>query len=191
MVQKKVFFIGLLLICNLAFSQHRISYNIGYLGHFAVQPGMTAGVSIIVKDLSTNNDSKQRINSLMVHPSIGWFSRINYNRNALLGTDFGIRSKRVEKGKYSTYSLGINYLQQSEILLTQVNLKGEVVFKEFEQRHYFLPTMGYTFGRDYESGIGWYCKLSGGMKFAQSYENIAMAFVSVGLNINGTRDEKK
>ena len=84
----------------------------------------------------------------------------------------------------------MNYLNQSEVMATTVNLQGEIVNKKREMRHYFVPTMGYAFGHNFDNGLGWFAKLSAGMKLSPEQVNMGMIFTEVGVRIKLKGEQK-
>lgn len=168
-----------LFICLAGFSQRPAYFDVGLTGHFLSQPGLSIAYQLELKEWEKSEIKKR---SLFIRPGVSIFSRINYNTNIVAGSEIGIKMAKTDKNFYSSFGLGGNYLLQSEVLFTTVNLQGEVVSKKREPRHYFLPMLSYRFGWEFSNGIGWYSRFSGGMKLSPSYSNILMLFGEVGLN---------
>ncbi|MFT5820790.1 MAG: hypothetical protein ACI8ZM_002038 [Crocinitomix sp.] len=174
----------ILFICLTTFGQLPKTIEFGYLGHFSYQPGMKLGLQFDLKswekELKKKSDTRSTV--FFVRPSIGTFSRINYNLNLSTGIDGGLELNKASKSFFHKYSLGLNYLMHSELNSITVNLEGKVINKDRENRHYILPLITYGFGKNYSNGLGWYTNLSGGLKISTNYENIGMLFTEIGMS---------
>lgn len=171
---KKIIAIGFLFAQFVSFGQTQPQLRLGYLQRLAMQPGVLVEYNQSLKALNKGR-------SFYWAPSIGVYTRVNYNTNALLGAEFGIRREKEESAFFHNWGLSAHYLFESEVLATTVNLQGDIVGKNRASRHYFLPMINYSFGHHFDNGWGWFMKLSGGMKLSGTHENVALGYTTIGV----------
>ena len=154
--------------------------TIGYFSQAGWQPGAKIGTQLKWKSWETETRSKQ----LLASPQIGFYTYINVHTSYLLNLDVAYQSMKKNKPGYSAWSIGLGYMNQSQITERKINLSDGSEEKTRENWGWFLPTANYEFGRAINSKISWYSKFSYGLKIATSRENAALFFVELGMKLN-------
>lgn len=154
--------------------------TIGYFSQAGWQPGAKIGTQLKWKTWETETRSKQ----LLASPQIGFYTYIDVHTSYLLNIDVAYQSMKKNKPGYSAWSIGLGYMNQSQITERKINLSDGSEEKIRENWGWFLPTANYEFGRAINSKISWYSKFSYGLKIATSRENAALFFVELGMKFN-------
>ena len=103
----------------------------------------------------------------------------------MVNADFGYRRLKTERRSFSSVSISLGYLMQSQIISVVYNLSdGSIKEKNREQRGFFVPTINYEFGRVINSTLSWYSKYSLGAKFSADIERPMVLFVEAGIKLN-------
>lgn len=165
-----------------SFSQEKeIPISLAYFGNFAIQPGVKVGTELDFK--YWEKESSPKIQKLFISPQFAVFTRVRKNTNYFFNVNIGYKRQNKERKLYQSFSLGLGYLLQNELLSFSVNLgSGDITDKNKELRHYFLPTINYELGGyiGQKRNFGWYSQYSLGSKIAPSRESSVVVFLEVG-----------
>jgi len=160
--------------------------SLGYFGNFLIQPGLQAGFNIDLKiwkqEVSTDNSTDAKTRSFFIRPQVTYFSRPKVHQNYALSSDFGYRRIKPAKGKYISWSIGLGYLIQSQVVERKVSLGDGSKTKVRENWNYFQPTINYEFGQFINDKFGWYTRYSVGWKLSADRERSATIYIGAGLN---------
>ena len=181
---KKLFSFGILLAISMGvFSQNskNIPISIGYLGNLGYHPGLKVGTQFDLKNWETEAEKFTKLQSFYVSPQVGFYVYPNVHTGYIVNADFGYKRIKNHKNKYSAFSIGLGFLNQSQIIERRVKLSDGSQEKIRENWGWFMPTLNYEFGKAINEKIGWYGKGSYGFKMASSRENAAVLFVELGL----------
>ena len=183
--------IALYFLGNALFAQTETSgfpISIGYFSHTGYQPGVKVGTHFDLKNWETEAENKKgdftKYKSYYVSPQIGFYSWINNHSSFLINADIGYKRIKSRKRNYSAWSVGLGYLNQSQITHWVVHLNDGSKDKVRNNRGWFLSTINYEFGKEINSKIGWYSKFSGGWKFSTERERTGVVFVELGIKFN-------
>lgn len=157
-----------------------IPISIGYFSQAGWQPGAKIGTQLKWKTWETETRSKQ----LLASPQIGFYTYIDVHTSYLLNIDVAYQSMKKNKPAYSAWSIGLGYMNQSQITERSINLSDGSEEKTRKNWGWFLPTANYEFGRAINSKVSWYSKFSYGLKVSSSRENAALFFVELGTKFN-------
>ena len=160
-----------------------------YLGHFGIQPGISLGFERAFTTWEKETKKKgPRISEFYSDVHLGYFSRLTYNSNFIVGPEVGLIAGKENK-LYSRYFLSLNYMLQSEVLYRTVDLSVSVTHVERENRHYTIPLIGYGIGKRFENGLNWDLRIAGGLKFSSDFLNSGMLFLEFGLGYQLNKSE--
>ncbi|GEM_PF-6640651 len=137
--------------------------SVGYFGPIPFEPGIRIGVHTPLKQFENS--------AVMLNLQAAYFFRNLDNSNILLGSEIGWRFKKDEKRNINTLSIGTAYLMQFEVTGFTVNLQGDVISRERELRHIFMPTFNYEYARLIGDHWAPYLKLGYGQKFSGTAVN--------------------
>ncbi len=158
-------------------------FTVAYFAPYSTQYGGKLGYSYTLEKWEKVESSK--IKSFYIHPQIGVFARRSNHTSIIFNTDFGYKSRKVERKFYLATSISLGYLAQSQITSSSVNLgTGEIQNRQRQWRGYFLPTINYEFGKEVKRHLGWYFKFSLGRKISSKLENSAFFGAELGLKIS-------
>ena len=73
---------------------------------------------------------------------------------------------------------------QSQITGVIVDLGTGNTEKIRDNRNFFLPTIGYEFGREINNRLNWYSKWSYGYRISSKHLNVSMLFIELGLTFD-------
>ena len=158
--------------------------SIGYFGHLAYQPGMKIGAQFDLKSWKKGSEEAAITKSFYVSPQIGLYTYPTVHTSYLANADFGYKRVKSRSQKYWAFSIGLGFLNQSQITERRVNLNDGSKEKTRENWAWFLPTLNYEFGKSINEKIGWYGKLSSGLKMASTRETSMVLFTEIGLKFN-------
>lgn len=175
----------LLLLAHVSKAQQDapIELSLSYFSRMGYQPGGKIGVYIPLKDYpKTKKNGSELQRKLFVLPSVGTFTRSGYNLNFTVGGDVGLRRRKDEKKFYQSFSAGIHYMLQSEVMTTTVNFAGDIISREREARHYFLTTFSYELGGNIGK-VKAFGRLSPGYRISFKHPNSWTIFVEAGVHL--------
>ena len=165
-------------------------YYLGYYGQFGITPGTRVGADIPLKSWEKENSKgTTRYSSLVVSPSLGYFSNRN-NHNSLLGNvELGLKTQRQDSPWWSMVSLGSGYLARYQVTANTVNLQGEITGREHERIDYLMPSLNFAVGHAFSNKLGGYAKLGlGTRRLLQSNStnpsNSAMYMLELGIRFS-------
>ncbi len=161
-----------------------IPISIGLISHAGWQPGVKIGTQFDLKNWETETEKLTKLKSFYMRPQLGFYIYPNTHIAYLVNADFGYKRVKDINQKYSAFSIGLGFLNQSQITERKVNLSDGNVEKTRENWAWFLPTLNYEFGKSINEKIGWYSKFSYGFKIASARENTAVIFIELGVNFN-------
>lgn len=162
----------------------KIPISIGVFSHAGWHPGVKIGTQFDLKNWKKKTEKSTKLNSLYVNPEVGFYVYPNVHTAYLMNADFGYKRMKGQKEQYSAFSIGLGFLNQSQITETKVNLSDGSKEKTRENWVWFLPTLNYEFGRSINKRIGWYGKISYGFKVASARDNSAVLFIGLGIKYN-------
>ncbi len=174
------------LLSNSNFAQtasNRIPISIGYFSFLGFQPGAKIGTAFQWKKWETETEKFTKHKSFFISPQIGFFTRPNIHTSYLVNADLGYKRVKSHKQRYSAWSIGLAYLNQSQITSWQVRLTDGTKEKVRENWSWFLPTVNYEFGQAINERIDWYSKVSYGLKMASTRANAEVFFVELGVKV--------
>lgn len=189
---KNTIAILIFLSCSfIGFSQNAkksIPISIGYFSNYGFQPGAKIGTHFDLKNWETESENKKgtftKSKSLYISPQIGFFSFVKNNTNFMVNADIGYRRIKSLKNRYSAFSLGLGYMNRSQITGVAVNLSDGSQEKQRTSSSYFLPTLNCEFGKFINSKIGWYSKFSYGLRLSPNEKQTTMFFIELGTRVN-------
>lgn len=160
-------------------------YSLAYFSPFGIQPGVKVGTDFSIKafdkEFSKTDSMQVRHHMLLLSPEIGFFSRRLDFMAFLANAELGWQLQREGRKTWNTFSLGLGYLEHSEVTSTTVNLSGEVVSKERARQGYFLPTLNYEKGWQFKPQLGGYVKAGLGYKLAPELETSGILLLELGM----------
>ncbi|MBX2873324.1 MAG: hypothetical protein KTR30_14530 [Saprospiraceae bacterium] len=159
------------------------SLEVGYFGHYLIQPGLRIGTSI---DLRTWTSAGQlsKARSLFIQPQLGYFLQPNSHQTYLgsLGLGYAIQKPKKRGWSYHAVSLGIGYQYRSTQEAFAVSLgDGSRSGKKWSNTSGWVPTMSYTQGIPIHPQLGGYYRLMFGQVFEKSGRNLIALFTEIGL----------
>lgn len=158
--------------------------RIAYWGNFGLQPGIKAGIDLNLLEWESKKGGN-KVRKIYLNPEIGAFFRRNVHSSFYVGTQIGYQGQPKDSKFYLTYSLGLGYLGESEVFSITYSLSdGSIESREREFRSYVLPTLNVSCGREINSRLGWYVRLSYGSKLSPDREASAMIFAEAGVKID-------
>ena len=165
-----------------------IPVSIGYFSFAGYQPGVKIGSHFNLKNWETKTENRKgelaKSKSFFVSPQVAFYSRINVHSSYLLNADFGYKRIKNQKRSYFAVSVGLGYLNQSQITEWGVRLNDGSKEKIRENWGWFLPSASYEFGRALNERVGWYSKFSYAYKMSSKRGNIALVFIELGMKFN-------
>ena len=169
-------------------SQEGLPIVVGYLGHYAIQPGIKIGTEIPFKTWEKERTRKKgnitRVKRFSVNPQLAWFTRINQDANYWLNAEVMYKVRNKERGFYTAFTAGVGYLLQSKVASFSVNLAtGEKTNKQRASSHFLLPSLGFELGGNLSSQLGWYNKYTWGQRFFSGNGNGSTMSVFVELGV--------
>jgi len=159
-----------------------IPVQIGYLGHTAFQAGIKIGTRFNLKDWNKEAENYTKAKSLYISPQIGVYTNPNVHISYLVNADIGYRRIKSHKLKYSAFSIGLGFLNQSQITDITININNGTKDKSRENWGSLLSSLNYEFGKAINERIGWFAKLSYGYKVSLNRENSSTFFTELGLS---------
>ena len=183
-MKKIVILLMFFILGNQIFTQNEsknIPTSIGYLSNLGYQPGPKIGTQFNLKNWETEAEKLTKQKSFYVSPQIGFFVYPNVNTSYLVNADLGYKRVKSHMNNYSAFSVGLGFINQSQITKRKINLSDGSQEKIRENWGWFLPTLNYEFGKAINSKIGWYGKGSYGFKMSSTRENVAVIFVELGI----------
>ena len=145
-----------------------LALSTGYFGPYLMQPGIKVGAEF-------------DFGKIYVSPQLAYFSRLGNNTNGMVNLEAGFRKQKSDKKFFSTYSMGVAYLYQSELLSSIVALGSSAIENTRESRHYFIPSLNFGFGWSVKDRLDWYTKISGAWKIAADQEGQFLLLGELGL----------
>jgi len=94
--------------------------------------------------------------------------------------------RKKEKGFYTAFTAGLGYLIQSKVESFSINLAtGEKTNKQRSSDHFLMPSLGFEFGGNLNSTLGWYNKYTWAQRFFSSNGNgsVMSVFVELGAKL--------
>ncbi|MEN0048044.1 MAG: hypothetical protein AAF806_13375 [Bacteroidota bacterium] len=182
-----ILFVLLLMLSKPIFAQESSSnfpISIGYFSYLGFQPGAKIGTQLNLKNWETNTDEFSKQKNFYISPQIGFYTNPSVHVSYLLNTDFAYKSISKKQQRYTAWSIGFAYLNQAQIIAEQVNTSDGNKERIRENWIWFLPTFNYEFGKAINEQVGWYTKLSYGLKVSSERENTAVQFIELGLQLN-------
>lgn len=176
-------FLIIFFVVNLLSAQNasrNFPVSIGYLGNLGYQPGVKVGTQFDLKNWKTEAIKFTKLKSFYISPQVGLYIYPNVHTAYFVNADFGYKRVKSHKQKYSAFSIGLGYLNQSQITDWKVSLRDGSKEKTRENWAWFLSTLNYEFGKAINDKIGWYGKFSYGYKITSARENVAVLFVELG-----------
>lgn len=161
-------------------AQNELPISVGYFGQFGFQPGVKVGTQFTLKSWSVSQQPNLQ-KSYFLSPQAGFFTWPEKNTNYLLNLEVGHQRLKSLNGRYFSYSIGLGYLLQSQIVGQRINLSDGSQQKIREDWGWLLTTANVTYGRSITKALGWYAKVSYGMKIAPERTNASVAFIELGL----------
>ena len=155
-------------------NEQGLPISIGYFGHYAIQPGVKVGTEITLKtwEKELTKKNKTRLKRLSINPQLAWFTRVNRDANYLLNAEAMYKIGRTDRGFYIAFTAGLGYLLQSKVESFSINLAtGEKTNKQRASSHFLMPSLGFEFGGNLNSKLGWYNKYTWGQRFFSSNGN--------------------
>lgn len=155
---------------------HNPTLTFGYIGHLGYHPGASIGLKLDLKQWK-----KKKSNTLYIHPKLGYYVWPGYNSSYFIGSDIGIQRSKSDKNLWHSYSLGAGYVLKTEIISTTVNLQGDIVDRNRENRHEIMALFSYKLGSSFNSQWGWYSGLSFGYKNTFKVTGSITAYAEAGI----------
>jgi len=149
-----------------------IPISVGFMSHIW-HPGVKIGTQFDLKNWERETEKQ-----------IGFYVYPNTHTGYLVNTDFGYKKIKSHKQKYSAFSIGLGFLNQSQITDVKINLSDGSKEKIRENWGWFLSTLNYEIGKSINEKIGWYGKLSYGLKMSLERENSTVLFIELGMKYN-------
>lgn len=176
------------ILCIPLFSQNEkvdLPISVGLYGAYIIQPGLKIGTTFTFKEWNKEKNYIIKQSSLFVSPQMGVFMRPKNHISYVINADVGYKMNRTIKRFYVAPSLGLGYLLENRTLSTTIDLgSGDIIGKDKELIHYFLPTINFEFGQEGKNKVGWYSKLSYGRKISQQLEDSGFFALEIGIKIN-------
>ncbi|MEM8567435.1 MAG: hypothetical protein AAGF85_13320 [Bacteroidota bacterium] len=169
--------------------EKEIPISLSYSAPYFIQPGFRLGMELAQKRWEAVKERKGKslnvTKSLYIQPQVGFYARPRVHNNWLLNAELGYKRKRNDKKGYSNLSVGLGFVQRSQILSLTVDLSsGEITDKDRETQNYFMPTVNYEMGRIISPKMGWFTKLSLGALMATKQEGHLVLIYELGLKYN-------
>ena len=155
------------------------SVSLAYLGHFGYQPGLKIGLAHPISQWQSADEKKAF--QLLLNPQIGFYTRPRFNNNIIGQLDLSLKRQKAERKSYGAFALGLGYVAQYEIISVSPNFNGEILEKVRERRSYLVPLVSYEFGRNINSNMSAYTKVSYGSRLSTRQESIALVYIELGL----------
>lgn len=156
--------------------------SIGYFGAYVIEAGIKVGTAARLKSWELKKGGNIRSRSLWIRPQIGIFTRPTNHTSFVLNTDIAYKSMKSQHRYYVASAMGLGYLMANQILSTTIDLNsGDVIGKEREVRHYFLPTITFDWGKEPNKSVGWYTRISYGRKISANIEDSAFLGLELGI----------
>ena len=76
---------------------------IGYLGHFAIHPGVKIGTELTYKSWEETEDSKTK--TIFISPQIGFFAHPTNHKDFLLNAEVGYRTQKANSKLYNKQNI--------------------------------------------------------------------------------------
>jgi hypothetical protein len=157
--------------------------SIAYFGQYAIQAGLKIGTEFEVQAWKNDKQESRRYTRQYISPQLGVFFRPNTNTNIMLSGELGHQWTQKELKRFSAVGVGVGYIYQSQVLSESVNLSNGEVTKTRERRHFFVPTLSYTFGGRLNLYSEWYTKFIVGPRFSSTVESALAIFLEAGIRI--------
>lgn len=155
---------------------------VGFMGHAALHPGIKIGTRFNLKSWNREAENLTKVKSLYISPQMGIYTYPNVHTGYLVNADIGYRRIKSHKQKYSAFSIGFGFLNQSQLTNVTVNLNDGSKDKNRVNWGWFLPTLNYEFGKAINERIGGYGKLSYGYKMSFDRENASTFLIELGVS---------
>lgn len=147
--------------------------TLGVMLPYASQPGLDIGAEYTV---FAPNDRVE----LVLKPHLAGYVRPGNHVSGMIGTDFGVTVHHRVPVSH-TFSVGLDYLVQSQLTSTSVDLGSGERSGTRELRHFALPTGSYTFTHMPAERVGWYLDTSLGHTLSVS--EIDKTYISIGAGV--------
>ncbi len=154
--------------------------SIGYFGHFGFQPGMKLGTQFNIRNFKEKSEDSFNHRNLYISPQVGFYVYPKVHTGFIFNTDMGYMKSYKSLLNYWAISVGIGYLNQSQITESKINLSNGSKTDTRENWGWLLSTINFEYGSAISSSIGWYGKLSYGYKTSQARETTLALFVELG-----------
>lgn len=162
-------------------SQKPITFQMGYLGTYAVAPGLNVGASFTLKEWSGQADIN-REQSLVLSTDLALLNQLEDRNSFLIHPDLGWKRQKPDRPWYSIYGVGLGYQTENQLETFSVNLgSGAINDLDSRRRHYLVPTVSYEIGRDLKNRLGWYSKMMAGWQLAFDSESSLQLLLELGL----------
>lgn len=172
---KRFSLLALLVLVSFYSSSQELS--VGYFSHYGFQPGGKVGLTV-----------ETPYKGLLFSPQFAYFSRLGNNTNWLINLELGKKHEIEGKRRYLLFSGGVGYWRQSEELGFSIDLgSGSTTSREYELKHYVVPTLNLEMGWAYEK-LGYFVKSSVGSRIGDG-ESSMVIFLELGLKLKLKGDE--
>ena len=178
----------ILLMCTLgvlsaraqgAFAEPELT--LGYFSNSFIHPGLKVGAQFKLKDWE---QSERRSFQTFWSPQASFYSNLGNDRNLLFTAEGGIMTQKIGKKASHALSLGLGYLNESELLDVRVNLgSGDIENGDRDIRNYMLAMLNYSFDRQINERLSWYLKGSYAYRMANNGLSSALVFLDFGLKV--------
>lgn len=157
---------------------------IGFMGYSGWHPGIKIGTQFDFKKWNGLAEDSTKLKNLYVSPQLGIYAYPNVQTGYLINADVGFKRIKRHKQNYSAFSIGLGFLNQSQITDIKVNLNDGSKERNRANWGWLLSTLNYEFGSAMNEKIGWYGKLSYGYKISLDRENSATFILEFGVSYN-------
>ncbi len=174
-----------LLPLHLHAQKQAMPLTVGYYGQVLVHPGVQLGTELTLKQWQAEREGNTIHKHLLLLPQLGFYNRPSVHSSGVLSAEVGYKRQPASRKSYHMVAAGLGYQARSEVLGLTVSLgNGEVTAKNRQWRHYLMPTLSYTYGRQVSPAWGWFTRATAGILLFGPTESSATLFTTFGVKIN-------
>ncbi|MEM6632798.1 MAG: hypothetical protein AAF694_24220 [Bacteroidota bacterium] len=180
------FFLLLLFLPSVHNAQISTEYvTLGYLGHYAFQPGIQAGVQLSLKELPSKLPATGIEQTLFVHPQMARFTRPSLNEGVLPQVDVGYRRKKTDKYAYWSVAVGLGYLFEDTFESFSVDLAtGDDRRRKTVRDYAWVTLLNVEHGFRISDELRGYIRVSSGPKFYREKKSSLATFLGTGIKFS-------